>query len=206
MIRFVALGAVLLQVVSAPLAAQEESRMHTVVELDEKTADRWRIVNDGVMGGLSRSRIVFDGSVATFEGEVSLENRGGFASVRTSLGRTDLSDWNGIALRVEGGGATFQLRLRTDDEWDGVAYRARFEAPVGDVQTVRVPFSAFEPAWRGRVVADAAPLDPSRIEQIGFLIADGHEGPFRLRVEGIDAYRDPDDESRHRDRRAGTAR
>ncbi len=46
--------------------------MRTVVQLDEETADRWRIVNDGVMGGVSRSRISLDGTVATFEGEVSL--------------------------------------------------------------------------------------------------------------------------------------
>jgi monofunctional biosynthetic peptidoglycan transglycosylase len=164
--------------------------MLTLVELDGKNAERWQIVNDGVMGGLSRSRISFDGSVATFEGEVSLANNGGFASVRTSIGRTDLSGWDGIDLQVEGRGGTFQLRLRTDDRWDGVAYRARFEAPDGEFGSVRIPFTAMEPTWRGRVLTDVPPLDPSRIEQLGFLIADGHEGAFRLRVERIEAYRE----------------
>jgi monofunctional biosynthetic peptidoglycan transglycosylase len=164
--------------------------MRTVVQLDEETADRWRIVNDGVMGGVSRSRLSLDGTVATFEGEVSLENNGGFASVRTSLDRTDLSDWDGIALNVEGGGDTFQLRLHTDDEWDGIAYRAHFDTPDGAVRTVRVPFSAFQPTRRNRVLVGVPPLDRSRIDQIGFLIADGHEGAFRIRVEWIGAYRD----------------
>ena len=42
--------------------------------------DRWTIVNDGVMGGLSRSRIlVSDERTVVFEGRLSLENNGGFA-------------------------------------------------------------------------------------------------------------------------------
>ena len=103
--------------------------MRNLVELHESTEDRWLVVNDGVMGGRSRSRISFEESGAVFEGNVSLENDGGFASVRTSLPDSDLSDWDGIAVRVEGGGRTFQLRVRTDDAWDGIAYRARFETP-----------------------------------------------------------------------------
>ena len=164
--------------------------MRTLVGLHEKAADRWLVVNDGVMGGLSNSRISFEGSVATFEGEVSLENGGGFASVQAPLGLTDLTEWDGIALRVTGDGATYQLRLRTDGGSDGIAYRARFEAPEGELRTVRLPFSAFEPTWRGRVVANAEPLNPARIEQVGLLIADGHRGPFRLRFDSICAYRD----------------
>ena len=174
---------------SSPVTPEGEY-MLTVVKLDEKAASRWQVVNDGVMGGLSRSHISFDEGTATFEGTVSLENNGGFASVRTRLGPTDLGDWDGIALRLGGDGQTYELRLRTDDAWDGVAYRARFVAPDGEPRTVRVPFSTFRPTRRGRVPEGAAPLDPSRIEQIGFLIGDGQEGQFRIRVEWIRAYRD----------------
>jgi monofunctional biosynthetic peptidoglycan transglycosylase len=170
--------------------------LHTVVELDEKGSERWRIVNDTVMGGISQSRVFFAGRVLTFDGEVSRENGGGFASVRIALPQTDLSDRDGIALRAEGGGDTFHLRLRTDDGPDGVAYQAGFEAPEGETRTVHVPFSAFRPTFRGRVLRNGEPLDPSRIVQIGFLIADGHEGPFRLRLQQIGAYRDTETCSR----------
>jgi hypothetical protein len=174
---------------SSPVTPEGES-MLAVVELEEEAEGRWRVVDDGVMGGLSRSHISLDEGTATFEGTVSLENNGGFASVRTHLGPTDLGDWDGIALRLEGCGRTFQLRLRTDNAWDGVAYRARFVAPDGEPRIVRVPFSAFQPTRRGRVLEGVAPLDSSRIEQIGFLIGDGQPGEFRLRLEWIRAYRD----------------
>ena len=124
-----------------------------------------------------------------FAGRTRLENNGGFASVRARLASKDLSSWDGIAVTVEGGGDTFQLRVRTDESWDGVAYRARFQAPEGDAGTVFIPFREFVPTWRGRTLRNAPALDPARIEQLGFLIADGHSGEFRLRVERIDVYR-----------------
>ncbi len=170
--------------------------MRTVVELDEGTSDRWQIVNDGVMGGRSQSRISFDDDGAVFEGRVSLENDGGFASVRAVLPPTDLSAWEGVAVRVDGGGRTFQLRIRTDDAWDGVAYRANFETPAEGAIEIFVPFRDFEPTWRGRILTDRGPLDTTKVQQIGFLIADGKEGPFRLRVEWIRAYAAPRTEPR----------
>ena len=43
----------------------------------------WTIVNDGVMGGLSSSEIIeTEEKTLIFSGLVSLENNGGFASVR----------------------------------------------------------------------------------------------------------------------------
>lgn len=163
--------------------------MRTILEFEEPRPELWQVLDDGVMGGMSRSRISFDGSEALFEGEVSLENQGGFASVRTDLGLTDLGAFDGLAIRAEGQGLRFQLRLRIDADEDGVSYAAGFDAPDGEPKQVRIPFSSFRPTRRGEIVADAPPLDPALVHQLGFLIADGHQGPFRLRVEWVRAYR-----------------
>ena len=48
----------------------------------EMNPGSWQIVNDGVMGGISSSRMVEADGVLNFEGELSLENNGGFASAR----------------------------------------------------------------------------------------------------------------------------
>jgi hypothetical protein len=46
--------------------------------------DQWEIINDVVMGGVSSSHVVIsENGAALFQGEVSLENYGGFASMRT---------------------------------------------------------------------------------------------------------------------------
>lgn len=152
----------------------------------------WRIVNDGVMGGLSRSRVSAAGTALRFEGEVSLANDGGFAAARAETVDTDLSAWDGLEVCADGGGRRFQLRLRTDGAWDGTVYRATFRVPAGGAGVARLPWSAFAPTWRGRELPDEPPLDPARIRQIGVLISDRQEGPFRLQLERIAPYRDGD--------------
>ena len=150
---------------------------------------RWSVVNDDVMGGRSSSRVerTGEGSVR-FRGQVSLENNGGFASIRTDLGTLDLSDARGVALRVRGDDRRYQIRLRTTGPWSRIWYRADFETVAGEWLEIRSPFSEFEPTFRGRRPPDAPPLDPSAIRQLGFLIADKREGPFELEVSWIRAY------------------
>lgn len=151
---------------------------------------RWVVVNDGVMGGLSDSRIrVLADSTAVFEGRLSLENNGGFASVRRLPADYELSDAEGIVLQVKGDGRKYQFRVRTDDRTDGAAYRVIFDTKPEGWITLRLPFAEFQCTFRGRAIPDAPPLAPSGIRQIGFLIADKRPGPFHLQVRDISAWR-----------------
>ena len=157
-----------------------------------RSVEDWRVVNDGVMGGLSMSRIQATSSgTAVFEGQLSLENNGGFASVRTFMEDLDLSNFDGVTLRVRGDGRTYQIRFRTDQRFDGVTYRATFVTKPGEWTIVRVPFTRFEPTFRGRVLRGVEPLDTSRLRQIAFMVADKKEGPFRLEIEWVKAFASP---------------
>jgi hypothetical protein len=51
--------------------------------------------------------------------------------------------------------------------------------------TCRLALADFLPTWRGKPVADAAPLDGSRLRQIGLMIADRQQGPFALALRTI---------------------
>ena len=144
----------------------------------------WRIVNDGVMGGVSSSRMVETAHGLRFEGELSLENNGGFASVRR-LVEENLDGMQGVRLDVRGDGRTYQFRLRQSGRFDGVAWRAEFETS-NDWQTVELPFGDFKPVFRGRSVPQAGPVVPAAIRQIGFLLADKQEGAFRMEVRSIE--------------------
>ena len=42
-----------------------------------KDGKEWRVVNDGVMGGLSRGSLALTDNSILFKGEVSLDNNGG---------------------------------------------------------------------------------------------------------------------------------
>jgi len=151
--------------------------------------DIWETINDVVMGGLSESGVsITENRTALFQGVVSLENNGGFSSMRTHPGKFDLSGYRGLMIRVKGDGKDYRLRLRTDSGHDGIAYQAHFSTEKDRWITARLPFDAFIPVFRGRVINDAPELNVSGIERIGFMIADKQAGPFRLEIEWAKAY------------------
>jgi hypothetical protein len=169
-----------------------DSNQMLVADFGDSNSGLWRAINDGVMGGLSQSGMsVTESGIGVFAGHVSLENNGGFASVRTSLGDTDLSAFSGLALRVKGDGRRYRLRLRTDNRFDGVAYQATFETSREGWQVVELPFDAFLPTYRGRTLRDVPPLNTAAIYQLGFMIADKQEGRFRLEIDWVRAYMNP---------------
>ena len=162
--------------------------MKVIVDFAEPGSIPWSIVNDGVMGGRSTSKMELseDGS-ALFEGFVSLENNGGFASTRAVFQSLNLSGYAGVILKVRGDGRRYQLRFRMDDASDGVAYRAAFDTASGEWLELKLRFADFQASFRGSVLSDVDPLDPARIRQMGFLIADKKEGPFRLEIAWVKA-------------------
>ena len=153
---------------------------------DPGTVNDWAAIDDRVMGGVSRSRLRHDpAGHAVFEGLVSLERNGGFASVRSSPGARGKPGAEACAIEVRGGGKQFKLNLLTDDGFDSLNYQAGF-APDGDEwQKIRLPLAAFRASFRGRDVPGAPALDPARIRQVGLMIAARQAGPFVLDIRRI---------------------
>lgn len=152
-------------------------------------AEPWPSIDDVVMGGVSKCEMILTGSFAVFRGDLSLENDGGFASVRSRPAEHALEGYAGIALRVRGDGRTYGVRLRTTAAFDGVSYQAPLATRAGEWTEHLIPFTEFEPVFRGRRVADAPALDPGAIRTFAFLLADQDPGPFRLEIDWIEAYR-----------------
>jgi len=148
----------------------------------------WSAIDDRVMGGRSHSALRHSaGAYASFSGEVSLAQGGGFASVRSAPQDLGAPGAGAYALDVRGDGKRYKLALRTDDGFDGISYQAPFVAPSGEFTTIRLPVSAFVATFRGRAFASAPPLDPAQVRQVGLVIADGQPGPFELELRMIRA-------------------
>jgi monofunctional biosynthetic peptidoglycan transglycosylase len=158
---------------------------------DPGAAAGWMAINDVVMGGVSTGGIRATGEgTVLFAGRVSLENNGGFASLRSGPRQWDLESYSGIAVRVRGDGQRYKIHLKTDFSYDGISYRVPFQTDRAQWQTIRFPFAEFQPSFRGRTIIGAPPLDPRKIATIGFLISDKQAGKFRLEIDWITAYRD----------------
>lgn len=153
---------------------------------DPAAADQWHAIDDRVMGGVSQSRLRHvPAGHAVFEGMVSLDRNGGFASVRSHAGCSGMADAQCCLIDVCGDNKQFKLGLRTDTAFDSVVYQAGFMPAGGDWQTLRLPLALFKASFRGRDVPDAPALDPAEIRQVGLMVAGRQAGPFALCVRQI---------------------
>ncbi len=149
----------------------------------------WQVVNDDVMGGVSSSCFRVTNGVAVFRGEVSLENNGGFASVRSLPARHDLAGCDAFLIRVRGDGRRYKFTVRTESGFDAPIYQCAFTTRRGEWEEHRLAFEDFVPTFRGRTLTDAPALDPAKVVSVGFLISDQQTGPFQLEVAWIKATR-----------------
>lgn len=152
-------------------------------KFSELTDQQHMIVNDSVMGGRSVSQIQINEGWVKYQGSVSLENNGGFASVRM-IWPFDLSEVKEqptmAQLTVRGDGKSYQFRLRTNRGFDGAAYSYQFDTIAGEQQTIYIPIDQFIPTFRGRVLRDMPKLRFSDVEQMGVLVADYQVGEFSI--------------------------
>jgi NADH dehydrogenase [ubiquinone] 1 alpha subcomplex assembly factor 1 len=142
----------------------------------------WQVVNDTVMGGRSASEVRGVESGLLFTGDLSLENNGGFASVRRPVPDGLSEGADRFVLRVRGDGKTYKLRARTDGRFDGVSYERPFDTVAGEVLDLELPLAEFRPVWRGRTVPGQPELTAAAVRQLGLLISDKQEGTFALEV------------------------
>ena len=163
-----------------------------MTEFDESSNRdvEWRVVNDGVMGGLSKGKLkMTDDGIMRFSGNLSLENNGGFSSIRSNRVSLDLSQADGLLLRVKGDGRIYQVRLSTKETYRGMemSFMAEFPTVEGEWVEVRVPFSELKGTWRGRSLPDKK-FNPSEVTRLGILLADKKAGKFGLEVDYIRTY------------------
>ena len=162
------------------------SSSNIILDFTEKTTDRWQAVDDRIMGGCSQSHPEYiDGIGLRFTGNVSLENNGGFASIRSVPGRYDLTQYSGLKLRLRGDGKSYKLSLRTDLFFDGISYLSTFATEKDTWQEVCLPFAAFTPTHHGIELSTVAPLDTGNITSFGLFISGRQAGPFQLDIAWI---------------------
>lgn len=151
-------------------------------------AERWRSVNDGVMGGVSAGRFAIREGRGVFSGTLSLDQGGGFASVRREVSAGTLAGSEGAVIHLRGDGRRYQCRVGSPLLPAGASYAAGFETTVGRWSSVRLRWSGFRGVRRGRHLPDAPDLQPDGIERFGFLIAERQAGLFCLEIEAVDWF------------------
>jgi hypothetical protein len=143
----------------------------------------WRIVDDVVMGGKSEGsfKVNKDGN-GEFSGFVSLENNGGFSSLRYRFSAKDVSSFNTGNIRVKGDGCTYQFRVK-DNTYNNHSYISYFDTNT-EWQTISIKLSDMYPTFRGRKLK-MDNFSSDKIEEIAFLIGNKTEQNFKLEIDKI---------------------
>ena len=181
----------------------QPARERVLFDFTNPTADikeTWGAVDDVVMGGVSQSNIRLANDRAIFSGLVSTDNNGGFASVRTRnfTPPLDLSDYEGIEIKVTGDGKRYKFITRCEGKWDGIGYCYSFDTVYNFPTTIRIPFKDLIPVFRAKTVKEAGEFDSSKVYSMQLMLSkfeyDGELNPkfetgsFGLEVEYIKAY------------------
>ena len=182
------------------LSNGKEKTLFNFTKITENNALMWNSVDDVVMGGVSQSNFSLGDGYAVFDGYVSTDNNGGFASVRTRnfASPLDLSAYKGIEIRLKGDGKRYKFIARCEGEWDGIGYCYSFDTVYDYPQTIKVPFEQLHPVFRAKTVTDAPPLDSSKVYSLQLMLSkfeyDGELNPkfeagnFNLAIEYLKAY------------------
>jgi len=164
-------------------------------DLRSNAGAKWRLITDGVMGGLSSGQLVLDDyrgkACLRMRGDVSTENNGGFLQVALSLtdipgskkGVFDASDYSGVEIEVSGNDETYNIHFRTNGLWfPWQSYRASFDAH-DRWQKIRIPFASLKP------YKTTQKFSPEELIRIG-VVAIGREFKADLCLASLRFYRE----------------
>ena len=150
---------------------------------NEADIGNWQVVDDVVMGGESSGtfRLTEDG-YGLFEGHISLENNGGFSSVRYSFEEMSVKAFSKVKIKLRGDGNDYQFRIKTNSR-DYYSYIYTFST-TGEWQEIEIPLKDMFPSFRGRKL-DMPNFSGNQIEEVTFLIGNKKEQDFKLLIDKI---------------------
>jgi hypothetical protein len=144
----------------------------------------WIVVDDAVMGGESSSTFKLnDDGFGVFEGSISLDNNGGFSSVRYRFQKTMIKEYTSIVIKLRGDGKNYQFRIKSNSG-DYYSYIAPFSTS-GEWQEIEIPLKDMYPSFRGRTL-DQPNFSKDYIEEITFLIGNKKKEKFKLLIDKIE--------------------
>ncbi len=154
-------------------------------DFNKKTnSSEWKIIDDGVMGGLSNGKFKIDeNGNGVFFGSVSTENYGGFSSVRHQMKIKDISKFSKVSIRLKGDGKNYQFRIKDNANFY-YSYINTFKTS-GEWETIILKWIDLYPSFRGQTL-NLPNFKGDYLEEIVFLIGNKKNESFELKIDTIE--------------------
>lgn len=121
-------------------------------------------------------------SFGVFEDSVSLDNNGGFSSVRYRFQKTELKQFTSIVAKLRRDGKEYQLSIKSNYS-DYYSYIMPFSTS-GEWQEIKTPLKDMYPSWRRRRL-NRSNFSEDFINEITFLIGNKKNENFKLLIDKI---------------------
>lgn len=147
---------------------------------------------------------LFSGEITTRVPKDGLVKRSGYVNMRSKRPRKSFKrevyiDWslyNMLELRVRGDGRSYLINISTagyfDITWNDIYTYVLYTRGGPHWQVTRIPFSKFFLNSKGRVQDKQNSIPLQRVVSVGISAGDRIDAPFRLEIDYIGVYSDPD--------------
>lgn len=148
----------------------------------------WKLLSDNIMGGVTKSKIEYTNNSVLLTGNISLDNYGGFSSIKTKYKSVDLSKYNGIKIKFKSTNQKFAFTLEDNQDWTQPNYKREFSSKKEDTwEEVIIYFKDFQEIVIGETTGNMMKSKSLKnIVRMGIMTYEKKEGPFSLEVDYIE--------------------
>ncbi len=153
----------------------------------KKDGKNWQVVNDGVMGGLSQGNAVLTENTVLFKGKVSLDNNGGFSSLRSSYSKKELSNYKEVEIKYRSTGISMAMSFSVSRRWYIPNYKTSLQGTKGKWKTVSFKLSELRKHYIGKAMDETLDEEAQKkIIRYGFITDEKKYGDFEFEIDYIE--------------------
>jgi hypothetical protein len=140
------------------------------------------------MGGVSEATMDYGNTAVVIKGFVSLQNRGGFVSIKSGWGKLNLSSFKVVKITFRSTRQQYAFTLENSRKWYEPAYKHSFGAvKINTWETVYLKLDDFTEESIGTPTGNkVSGTILENVIRIGISTNEKREGPFQLEIDSIE--------------------
>jgi NADH dehydrogenase [ubiquinone] 1 alpha subcomplex assembly factor 1 len=148
----------------------------------------WVLLSDNIMGGVSKSKLDYTENTMVLSGNISLDNFGGFSSVKTTFGKYDLSQFKGVKIKFKSTNQKFAFTLEDSRNWTLPNFKGNFYSDKVNIwEEKTIYFNDFKEYQVGEPTGEK--LNDNSLKNIvrmGIITTEKKEGPFSIEIDYVE--------------------
>jgi hypothetical protein len=150
----------------------------------------WILISDNIMGGVSKSKLEYLDNSFLLTGTISLDNYGGFSSIKTKYENFDLTDYQGVKIRFKSSNQKFAFTLEESKNWTLPNFKGDFNSTKENTwEVITIYFKDFKEYQVGEPTGNKLKTSNLKnVVRLGIITTDKKEGSFSIEVDYVEFF------------------